>query len=411
VQVVSATQLTATTPGGPVGSALPLIVTTLQGGPSYLPNAFTYLPTAPTLLSVSPDHAPTSGGTVVTVTGTGLGVGTSLFINGAFVLPITQSATSFTGIVQGAPVPGFATLVAVSAAGFAQSSTLFRYVVPVDAGDGSDGAFEPTANVNLDTTINGGVFNFTTVNVPVGVVVTASGPNPLRIRVQGPVLIEGELRGDGSSTASHVGGAGGPGGGDGGVGGVGVGATGLNGIGLGGGVAGAGGNWGGGGSFGTLSTLNGTSTYGSNDLTPLVGGSGGAGGPAQVHNCTNPNSSMWVNGPGGGGGGGAISIVSDGDVVVSGQLSCRGGSGGLLAPISGCTGSQSVGGPGSGGAVRIESSGNVFVAGTVSVEGAALTNPMFGAQTHFGGNGRWYIRNWLGQSFSGTTATVPVATY
>jgi hypothetical protein len=66
--VVSDTQITAVAPPGTAGS-VNLTVVTVGGTSNSV--AYTYLP-APTLTSVVPNQGPTSGGTSVTLTGTGL---------------------------------------------------------------------------------------------------------------------------------------------------------------------------------------------------------------------------------------------------------------------------------------------------------------------------------------------------
>lgn len=195
---------------------------------------------------------------------------------------------------------------------------------------GADGAFSPAVNTVLDPPANG-VFNFTTVNIPSGVTVTFwknTANTPVVILAQGNVTIAGTISvsgeaapsagaaGDGNTGDDSQPGKGGPGGYDGGFGGLGggfgggLGNLGSNGVGPGGGGisstytlygvtysnGGGGGGFGaaGSGSYGNYSV--GGSSYGTEQLLPLVGGSGGGGGAGGTN----------FNGAGGGGGGGAI---------------------------------------------------------------------------------------------------------
>ena len=83
----------------------------------------------------------------------------------------------------------------------------------------------PDAPVSL---VSGGVFSFTSIDIPAGVLIIPQGPNPLVLLATGTVRIAGEIRAnamDGinessydSAVTSTPGGAGGPGGGRGGVG-------------------------------------------------------------------------------------------------------------------------------------------------------------------------------------------------
>ena len=87
---------------------------------------------------------------------------------------------------------------------------------------GADGAFNPTADTTLALPPSG-VFNFTTVNISSGVIVTFTknvANTPATILATGDVTITGaiEVRGK-NGTTSGIPGQGGPGGFDGGMGG------------------------------------------------------------------------------------------------------------------------------------------------------------------------------------------------
>lgn len=238
------------------------------------------------------------------------------------------------------------------------------FSAPFDSGStGADGAFAPAANVALPVPLSG-VFNFTTVNIPAGVTVTFV-PNttntPITILASGDVAIAGTVNvngQDGSSVSAPElilpiggGGAGGSGGYAGGAGGISPafngGTLAAIGGGLGPGSAGiAISNSGCPGSFANAMTQGGncnSQSYGTKTLVPLIGGSGGTGGPAYPLTgtlvCTN-----GCNGGGGGGGGGAILIASSGVITVNGSITSNGGNGG--------DGYQP-GGPGSGGGIRL----------------------------------------------------------
>jgi hypothetical protein len=219
---------------------------------------------------------------------------------------------------------------------------------------GADGAFAPTANQTVAVP-DGGVFNFTTVNIPSNVTVRFlrnSKNTPVTILASGDVTIAGSIVVDAGAAPGSGAGQGGPGGFDGGMGGNPTGITnnGDTGEGPGGGTGGFGnqGNGcplgGGGGGFGGAGAVGeggsaagggaGGPRYGSSALVPLIGGSGGGGGSTYQSTA----------GGGGGGGGGAILIASSGDISLSGLVSARGSNGG-----TGAAG----GGGGAGGAIRL----------------------------------------------------------
>ncbi len=242
---------------------------------------------------------------------------------------------------------------------------------------GADGAFNPATSTELPLP-PGGIFNFTTVNIPSGVIVTFArnaANTPVIILVTGNVTIAGTLSvagsasppaaaaGDGNLADDGLPGLGGPGGFDGGRGGVvGTNKRGGNGLGPGGGYAGdyfpswsragggGGGGYSGGGANANLNSVivnlnNGTNLgiggamYGASTLLPLIGGSGGGGGGGGLN----------FGGSGGGGGGGALLIASSGTVNVSGAIKANGGNSGAAFGID----AGASGGAGSGGAIRI----------------------------------------------------------
>jgi len=256
---------------------------------------------------------------------------------------------------------------------------------------GADGAFNPTANTELQLPADG-VFNFTTVNIPAGVTVTFkknASNTPVYILATGDVTIAGTIKVDGASTTSSTGtspGVGGPGGYDGGYGGA-IGLPGGKGMGPGGGGGGPSTSYrtGGGGGFATAGGSQGDNygaggpAYGNVSLIPLIGGSGGGG-------CAG---STTASCSGGGGGGGAILIASSGTITVTGSITANGGEGYNLA------------GGGSGGAIKLMAnviSGN----GTISAMGGKLSSP------NRGGSGRIRLEAYTNNRTAGTD---PVYTY
>lgn len=183
---------------------------------------------------------------------------------------------------------------------------------------GADGAFAPAADTTLALP-PGGVFNFTTVNIPAGVTVTFT-PNaantPVTILATGEVNIGGVISVNGSnglgasSTGLIVnpGRAGGPGGFSGGPGGA-RGATNRNGTnsqGPGGGTPGKNGSYGAPAGFGSLIPLfGGSGGGGGNAPSGRSGASGGGGGDGSIP----PNTFTCLE-RGGGGSGGAIRLVA-----------------------------------------------------------------------------------------------------
>jgi len=124
VNVVSPTEITATTGGGAQAGTWSLFVDT-SGGTSAAVGAddFTYTaaPVIPTVSAVSPDTGPTSGGTAITVTGTG-------FISGATV-DIGQGSGPFTGAIAATQVKVVSpTEITATTGGGATAGTWSLYV-------------------------------------------------------------------------------------------------------------------------------------------------------------------------------------------------------------------------------------------------------------------------------------------
>ena len=268
---------------------------------------------------------------------------------------------------------------------------------------GSDGAFSPTTSQSVQLP-PGGIFNYTTINIPSGVTITFkrnAANTPVTLLASGNVTIAGTIDisgGDGLIAnvigSTTGGGIGGPGGFNGGRGGTTFDAfsQGVSGSGPGGGGAGSQNGQGGGGGFNGVGN-NGTSgaggavngqgglRYGTKTLLVLIGGSGGGGGGG-------------INGSqsaGGGGGGGSILIASSGTITLTGN--------GLIQAPGGattCIGSTA-GGGGSGGAIRL-------VATTITGDQSRLT--VSGGAPCTGANGApGYVRI---EAYNFVNFTLPV---
>ncbi len=204
---------------------------------------------------------------------------------------------------------------------------------------GADGPLSPTANVTLLLPPDG-IFNFTTVNIPSGVIVSFtrnSANTPVTLLATGDVTISGIISANGMNGTPpqgagpivNAGGAGGPGGFNGGQGGARGTTNNFPSEGQGPGAGSANRN----GLYGAPASFN--------SLVPLFGGSGGGGGFG----------STTVAGATGGGGGGALVIASSTKIVVNGAVTANGGNGYHPGNTNFCE--SVMAGSGSGGAIRL----------------------------------------------------------
>ena len=254
----------------------------------------------------------------------------------------------------------------------------------------ADGMLNPSAPVEIQLP-ESGVLNYASINIPNGVTVRFRRNalnTPVTLLVAGDAVIAGTIdisgkpgtpsfgAGDGNVADDGLPGEGGPGGFGGGAGGrldASATATSLRvqqaGIGPGGGrttpvnyltsfyCTGAGGSFGTSGSIDCETVVS--PPYGTADLLPLIGGSGGAGGIG----------SPTTGGSGGGGGGGALLLAVTGRLTISGTIRADGARGGDVGHAQSAAGTP--GGGGSGGALRlvattIEGNGALSVAGANS---------------------------------------------
>lgn len=274
-------------------------------------------------------------------------------------------------------------------------STSAAYAAGFNSGStGADGPFNPATNVTL-TVPPDGRFNFTTINIPVGVTVTFtrnSNNTPVYFLASGDVVINGTIDvsgGDaGTPTDGTLQGLGGPGGYDGGRGGTTPSVAGGDGLGPGGGRGGADDGvkaiGGGGGGYlnagansanHTAGNVPGTGgpAYGSGWLQPLVGGSGGGGGSGS-------SSQAGLGGGGGGGGGGAILIASSGTISgTNGIITAAGGTARAGGSGQGSPRCDSSGGGGSAGAIHLIASAITLVTNRAQVFGGSPGGNLCGA--------------------------------
>ncbi|MGH3795690.1 MAG: IPT/TIG domain-containing protein [Pseudonocardiaceae bacterium] len=124
--VNSNTQISATTPPHPAGTAL--VAVTTPAGTSTSSVSFFYLaPTTPTITSVSPNNGPTTGGTPVTITGTNLTGTTTVTFGGTPATNFTvNSNTQISATTP--PHPAGTALVAVTTPAGTSNAAQYFYI-------------------------------------------------------------------------------------------------------------------------------------------------------------------------------------------------------------------------------------------------------------------------------------------
>jgi hypothetical protein len=232
-------------------------------------------------------------------------------------------------------------------------------------GDGSDGTFTATPG---NMTIPGGVYNYTDFNLPVGTTLTVTGSDPLVIRAQNTLVVDGEIMAAGGNASVTTGGVGGPGGTNGGPGSCSA-------------CAGwSGGNHGAAGAMPTATCDE-----------PEQGGRPGGGGwtcLSWASQC-NPASAKG----GGGGGGGGLIILQARHVEISGTIDVGGG--------NGAVNQQKTGGGGSGGIVFIEASGIDLAASAFFNLAGGTPAAGFNVGSGIGSDGRLILK--------GRSSTYPIS--
>ncbi|WP_353063325.1 IPT/TIG domain-containing protein [Tunturibacter psychrotolerans] len=120
VTVVNSTTITATTPAGSAGATMVTVAVNGQSGS--LASAFTYIG-QPTLISVSPNNGPASGGTAVTLTGTNFAAGATVKFGSTAATSVTVvSSTSITAATPAGSV-GAVTVTVTNSGGQTGSLT------------------------------------------------------------------------------------------------------------------------------------------------------------------------------------------------------------------------------------------------------------------------------------------------
>jgi hypothetical protein len=246
-------------------------------------------------------------------------------------------------------------------------------------GDGSDGAFTPTTDVVLTC----GEYDFTEVDVPSGVTVTTTGSDPMVIRSQGDVVVDGAIEMTAGTCGTST---------------LGQGAYRTF-----GGcqtLASGGGSFGTSGSAGIASSTSGAgATYWATSGGVPLGGS--PGGTVRL-GCSSSSYSETS----GGDGGGTLQVTGP-SIEVNGALSALGGDGTVGSTVrcgTSCTVGPTATGGGSGGQIWLQAP-DVSVSGSIDVTGGTGG---YASASHYGGSGgQGYIRI-DGDSVS-TTGSVSVA--
>ncbi|MET4575763.1 midcut-by-XrtH protein [Ottowia thiooxydans] len=124
--VTSATTITAVTPAHLAGTVD--VTVTAPGGIAHVPSAYTFL-AAPTLTQILPNSGPTSGGTSVTLTGSGLASATGITFGGIAATVSTVTATTIT-LITPAHAAGVVDVVVTTQGGTASAVESFNYLPP-----------------------------------------------------------------------------------------------------------------------------------------------------------------------------------------------------------------------------------------------------------------------------------------
>lgn len=130
VAAVTATTITGTTPSGTAG-VVDLVVSVPGEDPVTLASAFTYVaPDEPTITSITPASGPMTGGTAVTIVGTGFVSGDIVTIGGVEATGVdVQSTTTMVATTPAADAPGAADLTVTAPSGAKATRTdAFTYL-------------------------------------------------------------------------------------------------------------------------------------------------------------------------------------------------------------------------------------------------------------------------------------------
>jgi hypothetical protein len=168
VHVTSTTTITAVSPPGAAG---PVDVTVSDAGGTSVNNppvTFTYVP--PPVISangINPDSGPTSGGTVVMITGTNLGStgDTTVTFGGSQATDVTVNNTGTVVTATSPPGdPGTAQVIVTTTDGGPSNSLPFTYISPPTIGiNGLDPAFGPDTGGTVVTMTGSGLTGISAV--------------------------------------------------------------------------------------------------------------------------------------------------------------------------------------------------------------------------------------------------------
>jgi hypothetical protein len=159
---VTATSVTAVAPSG--SGEVDVTITTPAGtSDAHDPgDTFTYTPPAPTVTDVSPATGPTSGGTVVTLTGTGLAGASAVEFGAAAAAVTSDTATSITAV---SPAGTGTVQITVTVGGVASAGAGFTYAaVPAPAVTGVSPATGPASGGTVVTITGTNLWGTTAVS-------------------------------------------------------------------------------------------------------------------------------------------------------------------------------------------------------------------------------------------------------
>jgi hypothetical protein len=136
IVVVSDTEITAVAPAGAVGTVDVTVVGVGECGEATLPNGFEYTD-RPIVTTVTPDSGPVAGGTLVTITGEGLGDVTAVTFDGIEGTGLTVVSDTEITVYSPAHPEGVVDLVVVDPDGPSEAVD-FTYVAEAAVPGGTD---------------------------------------------------------------------------------------------------------------------------------------------------------------------------------------------------------------------------------------------------------------------------------
>src|SRR5436190_8433850 len=167
VTVVTSTTITATTPAHAAG-AVGVTVTNPDSQAATLAGSFTFVVPPPTVSGVSPASGSSSGGTAVTITGTGFAAGATVTIGGNAATGVTVvNSTSITATTPAHAAGGVGVTVTNADSQSGTAATAFTYVPPAPA----IGSVTPASG----STAGGTAVTITGANFAAGAAVTIGG--------------------------------------------------------------------------------------------------------------------------------------------------------------------------------------------------------------------------------------------